>query len=333
MHGQFVWYELLTPEPDASKKFYQPLTGWSTEPMDKDYSMWTLGGEPVGGMFHLGPAQREQGVPPNWMPYVEANNVDELTRLAGTLGGKTVHEPTDIPGHGRFAVLQDPQGATFGVYKTNGASRSWDGTPALGRFSWHELMTTDYKAAVEFYRKLFGWEKTSEMDMGPQGVYYMFGQKATPFGGIFNRPPEMAQVPPFWLPYVHVKDVKKATDMAKKSGAEVMTGPMEVPDGSWIVVLKDPQGAAIALHQAAPDAAAASTTPTQPAKSAKKSKAKAKAKARPKAKAKAKAKKKAKTKTKARARTKPKKTAKASPRKKSKAKAKPRAKARKKARR
>jgi predicted enzyme related to lactoylglutathione lyase len=336
MHGQFVWYELLTPEPDASKKFYQPLTGWSTESMDREYSMWTLGGEPLGGMFHMGPAQREQGMPPNWMPYVEANNVDEIARLAGTLGGKTVVEPTDIPEHGRFAVLQDPQGATFGVYKANGASRSWDGNPTIGRFSWHELMTTDYKAAADFYRKLFGWDKTDEFDMGPLGMYYMYGLQGKPYGGMYNRTQEMEGVPPFWLPYVHVKDVKKATAMAKKAGAEVVNGPMEVPGGDWIVVMKDPQGAAFALHQAPVKGAAASaSTSGQSAAQAGGSKAKAKKTV------KANARKKAKAKTATRARTKAKKTAKASPRKKaaakakprSRTKAKPRAKARKKAKR
>jgi len=299
MHGQFVWYELLTPDTDGAKKFYQPLAGWSTQQFDKDYSMWTQGGEPIGGIFKLSPEMRQQGVPPNWMPYVEVNNVDESARQATSLGGSTVMAPQDIPGTGRFAVLKDPQGASFGIYKSNTASRAWNGTPVLGRFSWHELMTTDYKAAVEFYRKLFGWEKTSEADMGPLGMYYMYGMKGKPFGGMFNRPPEMSQVPPFWLPYVLVKDIKRSTDSATRSGAEVVNGPMEVPGGDWIVVLKDPQGAAIALHQLAAKSAA---------RPAAKPKKKAKAKAKPKAKAKSKPKKKAKAKAKPRAKAKKKKS-------------------------
>ncbi|HEX4468637.1 MAG TPA: VOC family protein, partial [Gemmatimonadaceae bacterium] len=166
MHGQFVWYELTTPDTDAARKFYPSITGWGTQQFDKDYTMWTNGGAPFAGLFRLGPDMREQGVPPNWMPYIESNNVDETARLATSLGGKVVHGPEDIPNTGRFAVVQDPQGATFGVYKSTRPSMSWNGTPALGRFSWHELMTTDYPRAFEFYKKLFGWEKTGEMDMG-----------------------------------------------------------------------------------------------------------------------------------------------------------------------
>jgi predicted enzyme related to lactoylglutathione lyase len=256
MHGQFVWYELTTPDPDASKRFYQPLVGWSTQPFDNDYSMWTNGGQPIGGIFRLGPEQQAQGIPPNWMPYVEVNNVDESASRASAAGGTVVVPPTEIPNTGRFAVLQDPHGATFGIYKSSSKSDPWDGTNRLGRFSWHELMTTDHKSAFEFYRKLFDWEKTSDFDMGPEnGIYQMYGLKGKQYGGMFNRPREMAQVPPFWLPYIHVKDVKAATEAAKQSGAQVVNGPMEVPDGTWIVVLKDPTGAAIALHSGTPKTA------------------------------------------------------------------------------
>jgi uncharacterized protein len=324
MHGQFVWYELLTPDAEASKKFYRPLTGWSTQQFDKDYAMWTLANVPVGGVFQLRDEQRAQGIPPNWMPYVEANNVDDVVTLAGTLGGKVTHGPADIPEVGRYAVLQDPQGATFGVYKSSRPSGAWDGTPKLGRFSWHELMTTDYKGAFDFYRKLFGWDKTGEFPMGELGNYQEFGLQGKHYGGMFNRPGEMAQVPPFWLPYVYVPDVTKATAMAKKAGAEVVTGPMEVPGGSWIVVMKDPQGAAFALHSEAPKAGAASKTP---AKTKGRAKAKASSKARTaKSKAKPKSKAKAKPKTKAKARKPVKRPAKAKARPKSRAKTKKRGK-------
>jgi predicted enzyme related to lactoylglutathione lyase len=261
MHGQFVWYELISPDPDAAKKFYSSITDWGTQPFDTDYTMWTTAGVPFAGLYRLGPELRQQGVPPNWMPYVESSNVDETVRLATTLGGKVTVPASDIPQVGRFAVLQDPQGATFGVYKASGPSQSWDGTPVLGRFSWHELMTTDYRKAFEFYQKLFGWEKTGEMDMGGGNAYFMYG-KGQPFGGIFNRHGDMLNMRPFWLVYIYVKDVRKAVDIATRNGAFVQRAPMEVPGGGTIAILGDPQGAAFALH---------ASTATSSASSAKKS--------------------------------------------------------------
>jgi predicted enzyme related to lactoylglutathione lyase len=279
MHGQFVWYELTTPDIDAARKFYPAITGWGTQHFDNDYTMWTNGGVPFAGLFRLGPDLREQGVPPNWMPYIESNSVDETARLATSLGGKVMHGPEDIPNTGRFAVVQDPQGATFGVYKSLRPSQSWEGTPALGRFSWHELMTTDHTKAFEFYKKLFGWEKTGEMDMGGGQMYTMYGKGGKPYGGIFNRHGDMMSIPPFWLVYIFVKDVKKAVDAAVKGGAKVQRPPMEIPGGGTIAILGDPQGAAFALH------ADSSVTAAKPAaKKAAKPAAKKAAAKRPKAK-------------------------------------------------
>ena len=249
MHGQFVWYELTTPDVDAARKFYPQITGWGNQPFDKDYSLWTAGGAPFAGLFRLSDALRQAGTPPNWLPYIEANNVDDTAKLAASIGGKIVHGPEDIPNTGRFALLQDPQGANFGVYKSSGPSQAWNGTPVLGRFSWHELMTTDYKKAFDFYRRLFGWETMSEMDMGGGMMYSMFGKgNNRMFGGMFNRMPDMAGVPPFWLMYIFVKDVKKAVDVAVKNGAKLQRGPMDIP-GGIIAILGDPQGAAFAVHQ------------------------------------------------------------------------------------
>jgi predicted enzyme related to lactoylglutathione lyase len=280
MHGQFVWYELTTPDTDAARRFYPTFTGWGTQDFDKDYTMWTTGGTPFAGLFRLGSDLREQGVPPNWMPYVESNNVDETARLATSLGGKVMHGPEEIPNTGRFAVVQDPQGATFGIYKPVRTSGAWDGNPVLGRFSWHELMTTDYQKAFDFYKRLFGWEKTGEMDMGGGNMYSMYGKGGTPYGGMFNRHGDMMSMRPFWLVYIFVKDVKKAADAAVKAGAMVQRPPMEIPGGGTIAILGDPQGAAFALH--------ADTSAAKPAAKKAANKAAKKAAKRPKAKAAAK---------------------------------------------
>jgi predicted enzyme related to lactoylglutathione lyase len=247
MHGQFCWYELTTPDVDAAKKFYPRFTGWGTVAFDNDYTMFTTGGVPRAGIFRLNDQMRQQGVPPNWMPYVESDNVDDTARKASSLGGKVIVNPTDIPGTGRFAVVQDPQGATFGIYRSSTRSGGWDGKPVVGSFSWHELMTTDHVKAFEFYRALFGWEKNGEMDMGGGATYLMYGRGEAMYGGIYTATPEMTGVHPFWLVYIHVKDVGKAVEAATKAGAFVQRPRMEIPGGT-IAILGDPQGAGFALH-------------------------------------------------------------------------------------
>jgi predicted enzyme related to lactoylglutathione lyase len=275
MHGQFVWYELTTPDAEASKKFYPRFTGWGTQPFDKDYEMWTTGGVPFAGIFKLTDQLRAQGVPPNWMAYVESDDVDATVAKAKSLGATVMAGPGDIPNVGRYAVVIDPQGAAFGVYKSVRESGAWDGTPVIGRMSWHELMTKDHEAAFKFYSALFGWEKNGEMDMGGGNMYLMYGKGDKMYGGMFTQFGDMAEMHPFWLMYIHVKDVAKAVDIATKAGAQVHRPQMDIPGGS-IAILGDPQGAGFAVHhESAPAAAAA-----QPA--AKKSAPKAKKKAAPK---------------------------------------------------
>jgi len=265
MHGQFVWYELTTPDVDAAKKFYPRFTGWGTQPFDNDYSMFTNGGVPIAGMFKLTDEMRQQGVPPNWLPYVETSDVDDTAAKAASLGGRVMVGPQDIPDAGRFAVIQDPQGAVFGALKPANPGGAWDGTAEVGRFSWHELMTTDYVKAFQFYRDLFGWEKTGdEMDMGGGQYYFTYGKGEKMYGGMFNRFGDMASMQPFWLVYIHVKDVGKAVEAATKGGAVVHRPQMDIPGGS-IAILGDPQGAGFALHHANAPAAAATKAPAKKA--------------------------------------------------------------------
>jgi predicted enzyme related to lactoylglutathione lyase len=158
-----------------------------------------------------------------------------------------VKAAADIPNVGRFAVLSDPQGATFALF-TPGGGPSPGPEPPQGGFSWHELATTDVQGAVRFYGELFGWRKGRAHDMGAAGVYQIFEHAGNQAGGICNvQGPSTA---PSWLSYVHVADSNRAVAAAKAAGGRLMHGPMEVPGGSWIALLMDPQGGAFAVQEA-----------------------------------------------------------------------------------
>ena len=183
------------------------------------------------------------------MMYVGTPNVDDTAVRIAQLGGRVLKQPEDIPNTGRFAVVQDPFGATFGIYTPNkpGPARE---KPGLGDFSWFELYTPNPDGAWNFYRSLFGWEKTSAMDMGAMGVYQMFGRGGgIPNGGIMKPPPG---APAAWMPYALVQDAKAAAAAATANGAKIVNGPMEVPGGDWIAQGMDPQGAMFSVHSLNP---------------------------------------------------------------------------------
>jgi predicted enzyme related to lactoylglutathione lyase len=114
--GAFSWNELLTTDPAAALAFYRSLFGWTIEDMpmpDGTYHVIKAGGSAVGGIMKQPPKAAQ--MPPTWCSYVTVADCDATVRKATELGGKVLHGPEDIPKVGRFAVIQDPQGAFVNV--------------------------------------------------------------------------------------------------------------------------------------------------------------------------------------------------------------------------
>ncbi len=255
--GDFVWHELMTTDPDRGQVFYAGIAPWTTRPAphDAEYCMFFAGGRPVAGLMDLPDEAQKMGAPPSWLTYIATRDVDDTVRRAVGLGGRVLVPAIDVPTVGRFAVLRDPQGAVFAVIAFLQTPLVSDERPPVGDFSWHELATTDPVNAWKFYAELFGWNATHAMDMGPAGTYQMFGPMARSVGGIYAKPKEMPG-PPAWLPYIRVADAIQVGRRIGGLGGEILNGPMEVPDGDWVVVGRDPQGATFAAHSTKPVAAA-----------------------------------------------------------------------------
>jgi predicted enzyme related to lactoylglutathione lyase len=120
--GTVAWRELITTEPDKARDFYSKLIGWQPENMEigsDKYTMFKVGDESVAGMVDKAIPEGED-VRPYWIPYFLVESVDEACKTAQENGGQLQVEPTDIPDIGRFAILTDPQGATFAVYSPPG---------------------------------------------------------------------------------------------------------------------------------------------------------------------------------------------------------------------
>jgi predicted enzyme related to lactoylglutathione lyase len=245
IRGRFIWHELLTTDTAAAAAFYPRVVPWRTQPSSMPgYTIWMAGQSQVGGLMAL-PADAA-GTPPHWLIYIGTPNVDATAEHAQRLGARVVKPATDIPNVGRFAVLADPQGATFALY-TPGPGGGASPAPGAGVFSWHELATTDVAGALRFYGELFGWTKGTGHDMGPMGVYQIFERFGSMVGGMCNV--QGPATPPSWLSYVQVADSGRAVAAAKSAGGRLLHGPVEVPGGSWIALFMDPQGGAFAVQE------------------------------------------------------------------------------------
>jgi predicted enzyme related to lactoylglutathione lyase len=249
--GRFLWYELLTSDMKAAEAFYTGIIGWTVTPFEgagMPYDMWTrAGGTPVGGVMTLPDEVKKMGIPPHWTMYVGVPTLEEAVSHIERLGGSTMSHVIEVKGVGRMRVMRDPQGAVFSIYEPS-VEQPPETAPEIGDVSWRELYTTDAAGALKFYSDLFGWRETEAMDMGPMGKYHMFGRGNFPLGGMMNKPPAMAKVPPSWGLYFRVPDVHAVAERVKKNGGQVLNGPMEVPGGDWIVNCMDPQGGAFSVH-------------------------------------------------------------------------------------
>jgi predicted enzyme related to lactoylglutathione lyase len=116
--GSLGWNELAAPDTAQAQAFYHGLFGWdaqTTRTGDLDYTTFNGPTGMVAGMYGLTP--RMEGMPPCWLPYFIVEDTDAAAEKARSLGA-TIHVgPQDIPGIGRFALVQDPQGAMFYVIR------------------------------------------------------------------------------------------------------------------------------------------------------------------------------------------------------------------------
>jgi uncharacterized protein len=122
--GTFCWNELMTKDAAAAKAFYGALFGWKMSDMDMGgggaYTILKRGATDVGGLMQIRPDMGP--VPSHWLAYVEVANVDAATKKAEALGAR-VHVPgMDIPGIGRFGIIEDPTGAALAVFKPAAAA-------------------------------------------------------------------------------------------------------------------------------------------------------------------------------------------------------------------
>ena len=115
--GAVSWTELATHDPERALAFYGSLFGWSFEARRAPaipYHFARQGGHMVAGIFPLEGAAMAN-VAAHWMIYFQVASCDERAAWVAAHRGRIVVAPTDVPGWGRFAVLEDPQGALLSI--------------------------------------------------------------------------------------------------------------------------------------------------------------------------------------------------------------------------
>jgi predicted enzyme related to lactoylglutathione lyase len=85
-YGRFVWYDLMSPDTEASKTFYTRVLG-------------------------LGHARR------SWCYYVRVNDVRETIDKVQQNKGQVINGPMEVPGGDWIAQCRDTSGGMFAVHQ------------------------------------------------------------------------------------------------------------------------------------------------------------------------------------------------------------------------
>lgn len=106
-----IHFELGAPDGAGLAGIYEKLFGWDVTPSGPEYWLLVPGGGGIGG----GVMQTAGDMPSYLTIYIAVDDLEQSLREAEALGASRQVPPTEIPGVGRFALVNDPAGHLVGL--------------------------------------------------------------------------------------------------------------------------------------------------------------------------------------------------------------------------
>jgi len=243
--GEIYWFSLLSENLDKAASFYTELLGWEIVPSPTGGLMALRNGQPFAGLNAI-----EDRLPEAseslWLAAITVDDPSRSVAAAKRLGATVHRDVTDVEGWGRYALIQDPQGAPLLLVEP---ARPLGGRQGYSGWRWAELWTHDTGAAASFYREVIGSE-IQNVEIGNE-IYTAFGSGDRHSAGLIEL--QRKDIAPRWAPYVGVTDLRGMLVRVWQAGGQVLREPAEVasaPAGvNRVALIADPSGAAFFLYQ------------------------------------------------------------------------------------
>jgi predicted enzyme related to lactoylglutathione lyase len=253
-NGAPCWIDLLSSDVDRARTFYGDLFGWSSEDAGEEYGHYinfTLNGRPIAGAMAKSPEMGD--MPDGWNIYLATDDIQKTTDAAAANGGTVAMGPMPVPMDGRLghmAMISDPSGGFVGLWQP-GEHKGFGVWAETGAPSWFELLTTDYEAALGFYRDVLSWDTKVIGDTDE----FRYTQLRDPdneeggLAGVMDAKSFLPEgVPSHWSVYIGVENADATIAKAKEMGGAVVQGPDDTPYGR-LATLTDATGAQFKIVQ------------------------------------------------------------------------------------
>jgi uncharacterized protein len=237
--GTPTWIDLMAPDVDAARAFYQAVFGWEYDIGAPEYGGYTtarLGARAAAGM--AGPQPGAPPMPAAWSLYFASQDIEADVARAVTLGAKVLYPPMVVGAFGSMATCEDPTGAMFSFWQA-GEHVGTQVTNEPGAAAWDELYSPNAQQARDFYSALLG----ATADLTPGGIeYYVLKHGADMIAGIMQIDPAWGGFHPQWVTYFGVANADETVALVTKNGGKLMGSIDDSPFGR-IAALMDPAGA------------------------------------------------------------------------------------------
>jgi len=243
--GKFVWFDLLTDDVEAARRFYGALFGWRFEATGHPrYTLVMHGGKPIAGIVGAKESSsKESGG--RWLASLSVPDVVATVDLVRAQGGAVHEGPRSVADRGVMAIVSDPQGAQFVLLRSENGDPV-DAHPSFNEWMWIELWTHDREAAVDFYQSLAGYDDSVIGD-GGGGRYHLLMRDGIPRAGVVQLP--WSDVRSTWAPYVRVADPGAIAKKAKAMGGRVFLEPSPDFEKGTIAIIVDPTGGVVIVQR------------------------------------------------------------------------------------
>lgn len=243
--GKFIWFDLATAEFEKQKRFYGAVFGWTFRSIgnaDDDYTLIVNGDHNVAGMFAVKPKEGAKAGA-LWIGLMSTADPAKAVKTAEQGGGAVHTPPTTLAQRGTYALLRDPEGALFGVMKSDSGDPP-DRATDIGDFLWMDLFANQPAKEGQFYQALAGYEVTKN-EVKDNVDRLFLASHGKPRAGIVPLPDDANRAG--WLPYVRVADVNETLKKVTDAGGYIMVAPDEdLLDGN-LAIFSDPQGGVLGI--------------------------------------------------------------------------------------